>query len=571
MRILMLHPEDDPLDGPWAAQPWDAGFDLGIAGVESHRRWSQSLGCSVQATGKIGEGDFDQIRTALSSRPGLFVDQYGLDWWDLISLEFHQRLEEAARLQRVVAKLAPEDEVFITRSGFHAQILSSFLKRPVHCLSQANGIAQRLRHYARVIPRFSLAEMLQILGDKYDTGYRLRGMIAPRRKPSSRPVVLLPSAYVNVSKAEIQYAETIPDVDFLLVATRQSGWVSNPLANVAVAKLASYACRDSDGSEFKFLLERWNQLKRDLMRNPMLSVLIRSGAMDLFPDSLRDGLQIRDAWLQVFEREPVRAVLCADDANFATRIPLLIAARRGLPAVACHHGAIDGRHRFRPKRDCVFLAKGRMEQDYMVRVCGVPSESVEIGAPRRPQQFLPCTRDRKRSIIFFSEPYEVLGGRSCEFYAELLPALAELAASTRCELVVKLHPFESRRERERLVNGTLSAEQRTTVRIVTGPLRDELLEQALCAVTILSTTAVDCTLCGIPVFLCAWLDYSNYGYLQQFAKFSAGTPLFSADEIRNIPTKLKLLPAKTGDLWEPIAPDRLRALLSGRATMAMAV
>jgi hypothetical protein len=312
------------------------------------------------------------------------------------------------------------------------------------------------------------------------------------------------------------------------------------------------------------LLERWNQLKRDLLHNQILSVLIRSGALDSFPKFLRDGLMIRDAWLQVFRQQPVRAVLCADDANLPTRVPLLIAAQSGLPAISCHHGALDGRHRFRPRRDCLFLAKGRMEQDYLIRECQIAAENIEIGAPSRPQIVQTRVPSKKPSIVFFSEPYEVLGGRAIEFYRDVLPPLADLALASNRTLVIKLHPAESLRERKRLAKTVLATQQLKRVCFAEGLLTEKLLESTWFAVTVLSTTAVECSTRGIPAFLCAWIEYSNYAYSEQFAKFGAGVPLRSPDEIASIPARLTdFSPARSSDLCHPIEPERLEDLLSG--------
>jgi hypothetical protein len=218
----------------------------------------------------------------------------------------------------------------------------------------------------------------------------------------------------------------------------------------------------------------------------------------------------------------------------------------------------------------VFLAKGRMEHEYTVRNCGVEAVKVKIGAPL--VNVRTTSAQPKRFIVFFSEPYEIVGGRCSEFYKEILPRLARIASATGYELVVKLHPFESRRERVRLINSVLSERERSVTRVVAGPLSDELLEEAWCAVTVLSTTAVDCTLRGIPVFLCQWLDCSQYGYSQQFAKFGAGAALNSPNDIRQIPALIKnFKPANTNDLCNPITSERLEELLSGSVVMAEAV
>ena len=156
--------------------------------------------------------------------------------------------------------------------------------------------------------------------------------------------MLLPSAYVNATRTALDYASAIPERDFLLVATRQSGWDTSPPQNVNVARLAAYASGKYDQREYEALLKRWHDLQPRLVKNRDLSILEELGSFDSVPFLLREGLTMRDAWLQVFESEPVASVLCADDSNPYTHLPLLIARERGLPAIVCHHGALDGRY-----------------------------------------------------------------------------------------------------------------------------------------------------------------------------------------------------------------------------------
>jgi hypothetical protein len=562
VKTLVLHPADDPVRGPWTKVEWDYVIDLGRATPNSYRRWSEFFRCPVAPASQLEGADFEQIRGALSSGMGLLVDEHGLDWWDLIALEFHQHLEEIARLRATARTIGAHDEVFISRSGFHAQILTSVLNRTVPSFSSNQSILHRLRHYSAVWSKFSAPQLLQIVADKYDTGYQLRRLIAPRPKASSEPVVLLPSAYVNVTRTELQYAEALPNAQFLLVATRHNGWIAKAAKNVRVAKLAAYAGRDKTQDDFKHLLARWTRLKPDLASDPILSVAIPSGVLDSFPKFLRDGLMIRDAWLQVFHQEPVSAVLCADDANLPTRIPLLLARNRGLPGLSCHHGALDGRYRFRPEQDGIFLAKGSMEREYLIK-CGVPPHSIEVGAPLNVFR-TKVYPDKAPWIVFFSDAYEVVGGRATEFYRELLPSLVRLASATRRKLVIKLHPAESLRDRKKLAANVLSDQELSRVSFISGPLTDELLANTAFAVTVLSTTAVECTMRGVPAFIYARLDYSNYAYADHFLKFRAGIRLDSADEIMTIPQKLAdWSPPKSAELWQPMLPDRLSELLSG--------
>ena len=64
------------------------------------------------------------------------------------------------------------------------------------------------------------------------------------------------------------------------------------------------------------------------MQSPELRVLVQAGVLDPFPGWIRDGLSARDAWREVLEREPVGGVLCGDDSNLYTRLPVLLAVRR---------------------------------------------------------------------------------------------------------------------------------------------------------------------------------------------------------------------------------------------------
>jgi len=74
---------------------------------------------------------------------------------------------------------------------------------------------------------------------------------------------------------------------------------------------------------------------------------------------------------------------------------------------------------------------------------------------------------------------------------------------------------------------------------------------------------VDCALRGIPMFLCTWLGYSNWGYAEQFARLGACVALDSAGEIAKIPALLEdFAPRNTADLWQPIQPERFDQLLS---------
>ena len=67
-----------------------------------------------------------------------------------------------------------------------------------------------------------------------------------------------------------------------------------------------------------------------------------------------------------------------------------------------------------------------MEQDYLVRVGGVPRTKVEIGAPAMlGRKVVRAANAARKSIVFFSEAYEMSGGgRAKEFYRDVLLLLS---------------------------------------------------------------------------------------------------------------------------------------------------
>src|SRR5256884_6669065 len=568
MRILLLHPDDSLENGP-CQQKWDQVIDLGKGGCDCYRRSTLQLGCQVIPLDslRIGVEDFQWVREIFESGRNRLLDAEGLDWWELTAIFFHQQIELLGVLRRFAENLKSSDELYITRPGFYADALRFLLRDRLQVLSSRIESNRSALRYVRSAARFPIAQLAEILWDKYDGCYWLRRHFSANRQPSHKPVVLLPSAYVNVSRTAIAYARTVPELNFLLVATRRSGWLADASTNVTVANLASYTTdgRDTSG-EYEDLLQKWQIFRAELESVPEISLLRHLRCLDSFPKLLRQGLAIRDAWRRVLETEPVKAVLCADDSNPYTHIPVLLARNRGIPAIACHHGALDGAHLFTRSHADVILAKGRMEEDYLVRVCGVPEEKVELGAPGR-LPALNVQRDREQApfITFFSEPYEVASARTAEFYRDLLPPLADMALKTGRKLVVKLHPFESQRERERLINRILTAEQQQVANVVSGALSEDLLQKTWAGITLLSTAASDCAARGLPSFLCGWLEYSHYGYIEQFERFGVGQVLRSPEEIAEIPQLIRHYrqPEVSSNLWQPVTSARLQELFSG--------
>lgn len=569
----MIHPDDSPPDGPWTAERWDFVLDLGRGGAKSYERWSGQFCCPVVPLGSfsLGLAEFRRVRAFMAAASGRLNDREGLDWWALIAILFHERVEVLGILRRFVEGLPGDAEIFLSRDGYYLDVFRLLLPGRVNLsggtlASQSKGAG----YYLGLASKFPLGQLLEIAGDKYDASYSLRSILSRRRKGCDRPVVLLPSAYVNVSKLGLAYARMLPETQFLLVTTRRSGWVADPPANVSAARISEYVSNNATlAADYAELLEQWHQLRPILEADPDVFLLGQLGLLDTFPRYFREGLVMRNAWRTVFDTHPVQGVLCGDDSNRNTCMPLVLARNRGIPTVVSHHGALDGRHLIKENHADAILAKGKMEEDYLTRVCEVAPESVEIGAPAglaRTLEIRPSGNSAARPyIVFFSEGYEVSSGRTKEFYRDVLPPLAALAREHGRKLMVKLHPSESRQERGKFISAALTKEASGVTQVVSGALSEELFDKAWFGVTVLSTTSMECTAHGVPCFLCKWLEFWPYGYIDQFARFGAGKILQSADEIAAIPQMLaqySITAETVRNLWDPIAPDRLSELLS---------
>jgi hypothetical protein len=567
MRVLLLHSEDSPLLGPWTRQSWDLIVDLGKSSQFSETRWAQACGCAVMRADSFRQGieDVKQVRAILSAGRGGLIDNEGIDWWDLASLPLVPEILTGIALRRLVTEISPSAEFWATRPGWPGRALGALLGCEVRSFEgdRLAGSVARFLHYRELARRFSAAQIKEIFLDKYDSGYRWRTLLTSRPKTCEVPVVLLPSAYKNVSRMAAAYAQLLPQQPFLMVATRQNAKEFAPAANIQIRDLAAYADGRTPDAEIESLTAKWFELKADFRSSPELQVLIQSGVLESFPQWLRDGLCAREAWGTVIDREPVQAVLCGDDSNRYTRLPVLLAAKRKIPTVDFHHGAFDGRYLLKDLPCDLYLAKNEMERDYLTRVCGLAEDRMVLGAPLTASA-KETSREEKTAAVFFSEPYESAGMRGEEVYAEVLPALCRIAREGGRSVIVKLHPFESRSQRSRMLAEILAPEDQKLVTVLDGPLTSELLSRVWFGMTVESTAVVDCLHAGVECFLCGWLRLSPFGYVQQYARFGVGAILQSVEQFCEIPQRLAVFHtrATTPRLSDTVDPATLQRWLT---------
>jgi hypothetical protein len=568
MRVFLLH-SDDKFTGSWMHEHWDSVIDLGRAPKSFYEEQSAALGCPVFSIFDLAleVEDLRAWRPLLAPGMGRVVDRFGIDWWDVISLMLYSELQQTRLALRLADRLRTCQTLVASRPSVTAQVLQRELGIPVQVRSQ--GLLKRIgggiRRRGAAAMNLTTGQILQVVYDKYDPKYRWRKSIARSPTKSSESAVLLPSAYLNVTKTALNYAKMLPDQNFLLVLARESAAVSPVPANVETARLASFASQKCDRKELKKLEEDWLQMENLQEQDPVLSLAAELGILKKGIRWLRWGIGIRDAWLRVFELRSLTGCLSADDSNPYTRIPLLMAKQREIPAVACHHGALDCFMALKNPRFSSYLAKGEMERDYLQRICGVDSHVV-VGAPSQPRVITSMWRESAPWITFFTEPYETDLWRVEAIYREVLPRLCAITRRAGKSLVLKLHPFESLRQRQRLVARVLTADEQKLVTVTDTPLSRQILEQTWCAVTVESTVASECASVGIPAFLCGWLRHAYAGYAPQYARFGAGRMLNFPDELLHIPDILiEATPAQNTDsrLVQPISPSVLSEVLSG--------
>ncbi len=573
MKILLVHPDDAIASGPWTDARWDLIVDLGWSGRASYTRLLDRFGCSVVSIYELMDHQEHrrQLRELLSNGFDRLVDSEAIDWWDIFAGPLYQQIEQVMLASVLAEQFSGGAEIFATRPHFVTRALA-LLGHEVRKLSptQKGRFGRGTSSFLKKLSALRPSQMAEIAFDKWDADYRLRRLIRARRSESTMQAVLLPSAYVNVSRTQIAYARMLPHRRFLMVVTRQSGRRVEIPANVELRSLASYVPEHSSETESERveLLARWEKLRSDrLAANRVLGLAAKLHIFDLFPRFLKSGLAIRDAWREVLANEPIEAVFSADEHNPFTRLPTLLARSRRLPTISCDHGALNMTYGIRGDCADVYLAAGEMAKNYMISWCGLPADKIRIGGPAKAATSASSTGEQERDwIVFFSEAYEVSWARTETLYSELLPEVCLMARQTHRKVIVKLHPFESFRARKALINKVLSAEDRAVIEMREGPMTPDLLKRAWFSLTVESSVAVESTSNGVPCFLCGWFDGSWYDYGKQYARYSAGHVLNSPEKVREISQLLegiRITEATRQALHTPISSEQLDSTLFG--------
>ena len=239
MKVLLLHPEDG-LPGSDLRGQYDLIVDFARAPLSTYERWSQQAGCRVISLFDFADGfeDVYRIRDLLRLGMGYIVDEWGVDWWDVLSLLIEPDLLKTLLMERL-AKELKDCKLYSSRNDGWVEGLHSLTGSELKVLKNI-AVLQRIRHYREVLGELNVRQISQVIEDKFDGQHRFRRHITKRRRSSGTPVVLLPSAYINVSRTAAAYASLLPDQEFLLVYSRSSGKLRNTPANVEMVSFDRY-------------------------------------------------------------------------------------------------------------------------------------------------------------------------------------------------------------------------------------------------------------------------------------------------------------------------------------------
>src|SRR5215470_802176 len=224
MRVLLLHPEDS-FDGSWKRERWERIIDLGRAPRAFYEEQGAALRCGVSTIYDLAREmeDLQVWRGLLAQGLGRCVDRCGIDWWDVISLRLQPDLQAVRLGIRLAEQLDDCTELAVTRPSILADAVRLCLGVPLRVLQA--GVGRRVEHraarYKKALANLSFAQLRQVAYDKYDPHYRWRRKFAGTGSLSANPVVLLPSAYINVTKTALRYARVLPEQSFLLVVARE--------------------------------------------------------------------------------------------------------------------------------------------------------------------------------------------------------------------------------------------------------------------------------------------------------------------------------------------------------------
>ena len=157
MKVLLLHPADT-LPWPTPSERWDLIIDFARAPDGTYENWHRQAGCPVLSLYQFAEevDDLRVTRELLQLGTGYLADHWGIDWWDVLSLEIVAELRQLMLVHRLSKELDENCELYATRLHPLATALQRLLGARLTILeSNFRAVIHRMRHYheALLAPR----------------------------------------------------------------------------------------------------------------------------------------------------------------------------------------------------------------------------------------------------------------------------------------------------------------------------------------------------------------------------------------------------------------------------------
>ncbi len=138
MKVLLLHPEDMPLQGESTRSHWDLIVDLGFAGASVYEEWSRHAGCRVISLHQFSSQEsFRWVKQRLALGHGRLLDRMGLDWWELLAPCLYQEQHALYLLEQLRRELGPGPvELVATRAHSYVQLFRLVTGWPVRVVGE---------------------------------------------------------------------------------------------------------------------------------------------------------------------------------------------------------------------------------------------------------------------------------------------------------------------------------------------------------------------------------------------------------------------------------------------------
>src|SRR5262249_10004265 len=158
-KVLLLHP-GDPIPA-LNHQPWHLIVDLGRAPAATYDEWSRTTNCKIVSVFDFADGtdDLHRTRQLLELGMGKVVDQFGIDWWDVLVQSIVPELQQLTYLSRLGAGIEPGTDIYCTQLHFLSTALQHIAGGKLVIFEGPwRSLRRKAGHYAQTLGRLDFAQ-----------------------------------------------------------------------------------------------------------------------------------------------------------------------------------------------------------------------------------------------------------------------------------------------------------------------------------------------------------------------------------------------------------------------------